>query len=356
MPRDKKTVSLRAVDEAEPEPPVLLADDHIAAPGSPTEPIRLELPSKENHDLRTHQPGIDAIIETFQQPPNLAEQEWGTSSRINPIIFAWCSVIGLILTGAVVWSLNYMRQTHSQTEQIRTVAESTLQSVKQDDQEATATIERLQAAVREFFNATTVEELAPLVRQPERVLPLMSRYYAHRPVFSSRLKTVQLFLPLSINNCANYWMITAILNNGQSRHLFVEDLDTKETRIDWETLVSYQPIPWDDFVTQRPTSTSLDFRVTVTRDHFYSHEFADSQHWSCFLLSAPESSETLFGYAPADSSLAQAINQQIEASNNHQASLILRLSIPERLQSHRGVMIENILSNQWLYFTPPAVD
>ena len=371
MARDKKPVQLRPVDEdAEPPAPIRLLNRETAWKETDGKPIRLgpqpqdaevnrrlNLPSKEDGELRTHQPGIEAIIEANAPSPDLLEQNWGvTSSRRNPIPWGWFALIGLAITGAVVWSLTRVREADVQADQLRTITASTLSNSQKADEEAGQVIDRINATLRDYFNATSVDALAPLVRHRERVTPLLRQYYANQPVFRSRLKTVQLFRPLTLNNSANFWMITVNLANGQSHNLIVEILDSGEARIDWETLVCYQPLPWDDFATQRPTGTSLDFRVYVERDNFYSHEFANSENWTCYRLTAADSTETLFGYAPAGSELALTLNHQIDTNDTHKATLILRLAIPELLNSRRGVVIEKLLSNHWLYLTSPAAD
>ena len=364
MARDKKPVQLRPVEDDVIPAPIRLVNRETAWKADEGEPIRLNspaprrlhLPVKEEGELRTHQPDIDAIIEPNAVNPDLLEQKWGTTaSRRNPIPWGWFALIGLLITGAVVWSLTRVHKADVQAVQIRTSTASTLLNEAKEDLEAAQAIDRINATLRAFFNATTVDALIPLIRHPERVTPLMRQYYADKPVFSSRLKSVQIFRPLTLNHNANFWMITVVLANNQTRNLIVEIPFAGQARIDWETLVCHQPITWDDFAIQRPTGTSLDFRVFVESDNFYSHEFSNDTHWMCFRLTAPDSTETVFGYAPVGSALAQALLQQINANDKHKASLILRLAIPERLQSRRGVVIEQLLSNQWLYLdSPPA--
>ena len=371
MPRDKKPVQLRPVDEnAEASARIRLFNRETAWKETQGQPIRLaphpehvevsrrlSLPSKEDAELRTHQPGLEAIIESNFPNPDPLEQNWGTSSsRCHPIPWGWFALIGLAITGALVWSLTCVQKADVQADELRATTTTTLLDSEKADAQAGLVIDRIDSSIRNFFNATTVDALAPLVRHRERVTPLMRRYYANQPVFTSRLKTIQLFRPLTLNHSANFWMISVTLTNGQAHDLIVEVMDSGETRIDWETLVCFQPMPWDDFATQRPTGTSLDFRVYVERDNFYSHEFANSDRWTCFRLTVPNSSETLFGYAPADSELALNLNRQIDANDKHKTILILRLTIPELLRSHRGVIIEKLLSNHWIYLTSPAAD
>jgi len=73
----------------------------------------------------------------------------------------------------------------------------------------------------------------------------------------------------------------------------------------------------------------------------------------CFRLTALDSEETLFGYAAVDSLEAQTLLQLMEANGGRKTSMILRLGIPEGLQSRRGVMIEKVISPRWIYLDPP---
>ena len=95
MARDHKPVELRPVDDDIGTPaPIRLNNPQTAWKnkelkairlGSPSEEVtvnrRLDLPSKEVAELRTHQPGIEVIIEPLPPtPPDGLEQNWGDSA------------------------------------------------------------------------------------------------------------------------------------------------------------------------------------------------------------------------------------------------------------------------------------
>ncbi|MCX6865355.1 MAG: hypothetical protein NTV46_03905, partial [Verrucomicrobia bacterium] len=231
---------------------------------------------------------------------------------------------------------------------------STLVLEEQAEREAAQLIDRIDKSIRDFFNTTSVEDLTRLVRQPARVGPLMRQYYAAQPLEFQRLNAIHRLRPLPMNNRDNFWLASVSLGNSKTRHLIIEILESGEPRVDWETLVCYQPMKWDDFVAQRPAGTSLDFRVYAERDDFFSHEFADDKLWTCFRLTALDSEETLFGYARSGSEEAQAMLRLIDENDGRKTSLILRLSIPEGVRSRRGVVIETLLSARWIYIVPPA--
>ena len=369
---EKRAVELRPVDEEvvrEPEV-VRLVTPEMGDTGREEQPVRLgtsvpsshpasrlELPKREEIEMRTHQPSIEALIDGEAATNEHPEQTWGEAAvSSHPVPWGWFALIGIAIIGAMVWSLGHLRESGEQAETIRSETISALERDQQEEAMALELINRIEQALTIYFNASTVDTLIRLVRQPERVAPLMRRYYAHQPVSSGPLRSVRMLQPLTLENRGNFWMAAVILTNRQTRNLVIEIDEQGEPRIDWETLVCYQPMPWDDYARERPPGSSFDFRVYVEPDNFHSHEFADSDKWLCFRLTALDSEETLFGYIQRDHPEAAKILELIELNGGRRTSLILRLLIPDGLQSRRGVVIEKMVSPRWLFVDPPGSD
>jgi len=365
---EKKPVELRAVDdEVAPVVEVVRLENRETARNpkdeepvflgpltANREPSRLDLPSRDELELRTHQPGIEVLVDVDQPNADLMEESWGEdAARGHSIPWGWFVLIGLAIAGAVVWSLGHVREADEQALQIREKTESVLEKEEREENEARELVNRIEESLRYFFNATKVDSLASRVRHPERVLPLMRKYHMRHPVFRSPMRTVRILQPLTLDNRTNFWIASVVLANGQMHNLVIEIDGDDKPLIDWETLVCDQPLPWDEFALERPAGASHDFRVYVERDLFFSHEFADSDRWLCFRLTALESEETLFGYVAVDSVEAQTLVDLLEANAGRRTSMILRLGIPEGLQSRRGVMIEKVISPRWIYLDPP---
>lgn len=370
MAREKrKPVKLRTVDEEVAPAVEIVRLENLETARNPKdeepvrlgllranqEPSRLDVPSRDELELRTHQPGIEALIDTESRGEEAHELSWGQgSAHSHPMPWGWFVLIGLLIIGAVIWSLSNLREADEQADQIRVDTESVLAKELREEKEARELINRIEQSLQFFFNATTVESLARSVRQPERVLPLMRKHHELNPVWRSPLRTIRVLQPLTLENRANFWVASVVLTNGQRHNLVIEIDEEGNPLVDWETLVCDQPMPWDEFAIKRPAGKSLDFRVYVERDIFFSHEFADSERWLCFRLTALGSEETLFGYVKVDSVEGQEILQLIDANDGRKTSMILRLGIPEGLQSRRGVMIEKVISPRWIYLDPPV--
>ncbi len=318
-------------------------------------PRRLGLPSREEGEMRTYQPGIEALMETDAGNYDQLEANWGAHSMHHRSIpWGWFVLIALLLAGGVIWSLSSVNDADDRAHEIRIAAENVLIDDEKEDREAADLIDTIHQTTQRFFDATTIDSLLTLVRQPDRVRPLMEIRFAGKPMAPHRLREFRMLQPLTLDNHGNFWMASVELDNSEVQNLILEILPSGEARVDWETLVCYQPMKWDDFALQKPRSTSMDFRVYVEQDNFFSHEFADSRRWNCFRLTALGSEETLFGYTPADSGLSQEILSQFQQNGSLKASMILRLVIPEGIQSHSGVVIEKLMSPRWLYMDPPG--
>jgi len=366
MVRETKKLELKPVDDlAEEQAPVIRLGDkesqqrekpvRLAMPESAQVSHRLDVPTRDEVESRTHQPGIEELIDRgADTDPDLVEQAWDKNSfhRQN-VPWGWFILFGTLIAAAIIWSLNGVKQADVHARKIRVVTESIIGNDAREDREAGDLIARIEAVTRKFFDTTDVNELSRLVRHPERVTPLMHAYYGGKAIPAQGIRRTKMLQPVTLDSCGNFWMETVELANHETRNLLIEVLDSGEPRIDWETLVCYQPMKWDTFASERPASTTLDFRVYAEQDSFFSHEFSDSEVWNCFRLTALDSEETLFGYAKRTDQVSRDILEILNQSHRPRCSIIVRLSIPEGLQSRRGVVIEKMLSPRWLYLDPP---
>jgi hypothetical protein len=111
---------------------------------------------------------------------------------------------------------------------------------------------------------------------------------------------------------------------------------------------------WDEFAGKRPGGYTGDFRVYVERDHFYSHEFSDSAAFESYRLTALNGEAVLFGYVPRGAGFARQISELIEGQGGGSGPLILRLHVPQDVQSPRGVVIREIVNPRWVFIEPPV--
>lgn len=316
-------------------------------PMRPPEPASgAAVPSSE---FRTHQPGIEALIELPDAAANPEEMEsgWGARRLGNrPVPWGWFVLLGGLFTTAVVWSTWSVKKAEREAELARHQVPQSIIDEHDKQQEAEKLVAEVETAVRSYFASGSVDTRARWVRQRTRVEPLMRGAAPEEP---RQVRWVRL-QSLEIGPTDRFWAAGVMLANGQRKQLIVE-ITPEGPKIDWETLVCHQPMDWDAFAQERPQGKSMDFRVHVTPDVFHSHEFADESQWACYRLTTFDSKYALFGYVRHGSETHTALAAL--TAGLEKTSVILRLQIPVGLKSPQGVVIERLMSNRWLYLDPP---
>jgi hypothetical protein len=234
--------------------------------------------------------------------------------------------------------------------------------------------------VKAFLEANGVEEKLKHVRYPELLRPIMTEYYrthSAAPVTSQIDRSIEdLHGPLVdriVIGEKAFIKVSRLLQNSENR-IFILEPTTNGLKLDWETSVNYEPMPYQQFVTQRPIQP-VPFRVFVQRHDYYNAPFQNPAKWLCFLLTYPTNPDFhLYGYVERDSFtgkrlvelLSNPAYEQATISGNWQdyavmgdligKSMILSLSFPHPTPSDlKQVNIMNIINEEWLADAPISV-
>lgn len=324
----------------------------LEATREPTQ--KLAVPVREETETRSNEPGIDSLIEGDLATLAGLESAWGqAAAERRPLPWAWFALISIALVGGALWSLRNVIFAKETLDVIRIETESILETEETSIENAKTLIQRIESSLTTFCMAPDLDAMARLVRHPDRVRPLMDDYYARHPYKPLGAASIETLRPLTLATRGDFWAATLRLENGTKRNFIVQVNEEQTGLVDWETAVNYQPMEWDDYARKRPVGSAMDFRVYLEPDLLYSHEFRDSAQWDCYMLTALDSEEVLFGYVQSDSPTAELLRIWFERMPSERASMILRLSIPEGLTSPRGVVIEHALSVRWIYIASP---
>lgn len=330
----------------------------LEPPVDPSVPAKkLELPDRQETETRSIEPGIETLMDAERAQLEGLEESWGIEAdEKKPLPWGWFALFGILIVSVSAWVLRDVLFAQKQIEVIRLETEEILGMEETSVHEAMGVVKSIRTAIQRFARADSVEEMAQVVRHPERVRPLMEDYYSRKPFAPLGDVEIEDLNPLTLGKHADYWLVFVRRGAADLMEVIVEVDSDAGARIDWETFVNYQPMDWDDYAIRRPAGTSMDFRVHLTPDTLYSHEFQDSERWECYMLTASDSEEILFGYIEKNSPSAEIIRQWFGRHPNHRASMILRLSIPQGLKSPRGVVIDHARSVRWIYIVSPDGD
>jgi len=324
---------------------------HSATTAPPPSPERLEV--QKTAERRTHDPGVESLIEETTTIAKPLEETWHDEEHARrPLPWGWFVLFGLLCGGAVVWSLVNLSSNSAKPETARDESVARLEEDARENAAAEVRVDHITHAARDFVAASSIKQMLPLVRQQERVGPLMTEWYAKHPLKSGRFQSLETFRPITLGDRASFWQIGCYLTDGTKREMIMEELPDGRIAVDWETSVVYQPMDWNDYTRTRPAG-SFDFRVMLEPDSFYSHEFANTGRWSSFRLTTLNGDSALSGYALRNSEITRYIENLVSRNRGKPVALILRLSIPPDLKSPRGVVIEKVLSEHWVYMTAP---
>lgn len=369
MSRRRKSPELHAVDEAaesdkstsyvrlDPEFGASDEQEVVKLATTPEAAQRLVVPVRDEVEMRSNEPDIESIIDAERASLQGAEATWGQAAEEKrPLPWGWFALIGLALVGISGWALKHIIFTQDQVEIIHMEAETLLDTEQSSYESARVLIDSIESSLFAYFSASNIDEKASVVRHPERVLPLMRDHYSRHPFLRHSDPVIETLRPLTLGIHGNFWLANMQLPDGTKQNLIVQTNDEEKPLIDWETAVNYQPMAWDEYVQTRPKGTSMDFRVYLTPDNLYSHEFRDSEAWDCYMLTAHNSEEILFGYVRSDSPSAELFRTWFERHPNQRAPMILRLTLPENITSPSGVVIEHALSVRWIYIVSPVAE
>jgi hypothetical protein len=289
---------------------------------------------------------IDEIIEKKSIADTSQETKWGETSRKIPMgwIFMLSSLM-LALIGFVIYIASRTREDekkNAETKQIQIVEEVA------ETEEARALVFEIESTVRSYLAAKTVEEILPHVRYPESMLPRLERYYAMQPVKAMHCTSIANLKSLTLGG-KSFWQVVAVTGPRTGQSLLLEQLSPTEVKVDWESHVQYQPMPWDEYAVKLPTQ-AMSFRVEVEEAPRYMGEFSDASRWVSYQLNGLKSNVLLYAYVLRGSMMHL---QMDETLRNGRHRMILRLQASKAINLPNAVVVDAFISGDLFRIDAP---
>lgn len=194
----------------------------------------------------------------------------------------------------------------------------------------------------EYFAAESVADLLTLVRDPDRVRPLMERHHATSPLQPAPVKS----LPERGDLLAfdNLILGNVTLEDQRSVILPVEK-SAQGYRVDWEAAVGWSEVPWERIPEVKPTAPIL-VRARIKADDYYNRQFADFEHWACYRLSNLADEQPIYGYVPRSSPVFVRLEAATQTSPMVLATLKIRY--PSKSSPGNQVLITDHVADGWV--------
>lgn len=330
----------------------------VSAEGTPAMDNKTILPTKRGMgnkatDLSLLQPEIQQAGEVEDGWQDGAAEHASPSRATSP---KWIGIAVVVVLVVLVGGYFLVGMKGPEVEEVNTKAVEHKSKVVEVPY--TVMIERMNKSAASYYGADTIEKKLEFVRHPDRVRPMMERYYKTRELKPLPFKGVSKQVARSIGNRL-FWVVVSDSGNEEIKlpGLMMEQTDDGQFLIDWESQVIYQPSDWDTFVKERSTKPHQ-FRVLVSFPQyqaFYGYEFADYNKYRAYQVNLLNREDMLWAYALIGSDAEQVINHQLQNKANGRPKaqvsvpMILTLSFPENAMSDQCVQIDSLDSAAWLY-------
>lgn len=265
------------------------------------------------------------------------------------------AALALLVVGIALYGFQVLRQRH-QAAPPAAVEELIDRSVL-----TSADALGAEQAVRQFMAADGIEAKLPLVRQPERMRPLMQRWYRDgrsagpmgvgEPSLQDKrggdpgsagyyvLLAMPVYVPDPLNPGSTYeemtfFAVEEIRNGSSSTYL-----------VDWETSVGYQELPLETFKATMPPEASP-FRIYMKADNYYNHGFSELE-WQCVAIYYPGRDFHLYGYINRSTREGREMLPLVE--EGRRAGIIADLVYPPNPVSRDQVIVKRMRYPSWFF-------
>ena len=194
---------------------------------------------------------------------------------------------------------------------------------------------------RKFLEATTVDDLLPLVRNPAVAEARMRAFYPEGKVEAAGLSKFNSGGSPAIRG---KFVSFAVRTRDQLEKSMAFVETPQGIRIDWESWVAWSDISWEKFLTSKPVDGHV-FRVTVSAVDYYNFGFADESKWRSYRLISPDGEISIYGYVEKGSVLEQQIHLDADTQS---LALMLSLKFPAGATSSNQVEIERFVAEGWV--------
>ncbi|MEO0017379.1 MAG: hypothetical protein RLZZ522_662 [Verrucomicrobiota bacterium] len=349
---------LRIPHEGDVPPPLTLGFKKAAAPQETAVPIDTDEPPSqpaggervrhsEQHKVRKRKsaPSSDS-------GPHQVSWEHGTSGihrfgRLDSIRMRWLLGGGGVMLGVIGVGITLALRGEPDEEIVtggEPISEAHPPPAPAGKRSEAAMLVVAETLAKKFFNARTIAELLPVVRNPDQAQARMRQAYPDGVVVPPGM--------VEFNPDKTVSRDGAVLRVAVRTGAFeLRGLDLVETpaglKIDWESWVGWSAMGWAEFLATKPT-TPQTFRAVVRAVDYYNFGFTDDKKWRSFRLESPTGEHWLYGYVQRDSAGDRKVRIHPDLK---QSALMLTLRFPEGTTTNQ-VLIDEVVSESWVEKEP----
>ena len=202
---------------------------------------------------------------------------------------------------------------------------------------------QIEAAVRAFYEADSLEAKLAVVRDAERIRPLMESYYRQQPLRARGWLRLESVRPVSQPG-ERFALVQGRLAGDVSASVVVEEIEGGRIRVDWESAVQYSEMAWQEFLKKRPRQPLL-FRVLASRSE---RPASSPVGWERLDLQRPGEARVLRAAFDRRDPEFGPLLEQLESGGWKNVPLTLRLCYAERKSDVSDLRIAEVVGKGWL--------
>jgi len=207
-------------------------------------------------------------------------------------------------------------------------------------------MEKVEKAVQGFLNAGTIEERLKFSRDPERVGPLMEKYYEDELMEAEGFEAIKK-TEISYRGA----FVTTMVQTGDfmSSPIAVERIGEGEGStyvVDWESWVGYCDVSAEEMRRRKPVAPMM-MRVLISPENYYNYGFSDDSKWRSYRLELRNSEYTFLAYAKKNSELDHALSSVRESGQG--TPYLIKAVYPPGGRAKDQIEIVEIVSKGWIY-------
>ena len=201
-----------------------------------------------------------------------------------------------------------------------------------------------------FHRTNTWEEKLALVIHPDKVKPLMKKWYTKYPeeVHFDRV-TFAMDQPMEIG-ARNFYQIGLIVAkegdnaaNNKNSIMAVERMPDGEYKVEWETSSGSQAMSIEELKAQKPTQP-VELRFTLEASNFYNFGFHEDKY-AAFAGTFLGNPDPVYLYGNRDDPKARRIASALELRET--MGVIVRVRYPENAQADDQLEVVEFVNDSW---------
>lgn len=193
-----------------------------------------------------------------------------------------------------------------------------------------------------FAAATNLKERLKWVRDPERMEPIVHRFYQ---TGAGDTEDFLRYSPLPASQRGDNALaqFDALMKDGGHRLIFVVDT-TEGPKVDFETYSRHCDTAWEDLFAGRVIESGA-MRVLLKPDTFFNHQFPDDGTWFSIAGESPDLPDMLHLYAPVT---LPRVRTFLEKAQKQAIRATVRLASRNDSHFYREFEITELIAEDWV--------